>query len=1849
MNGIRAKAKRMPMWLRAVTCALLLCLVATLVGVGLAENEEYSHKLVTLLDGKLKIETTAVGQDYNADWTSGSNSQDVSGYVGSIREGANFNSNTSKAKITNVSGSDFKLTFNWSANSYDEYNKKTTAIGTVAVEKNTALYSDTLEGGFNGILAAGESVIVSITSATVNTNHDCPVMNITLSDFAIDEAAENFVYLGASHDGGYTVQTAGGETVTVSAANTDGNFTVQKESGTAENYNINGTNLPQFPFTTTDGLTVNASANTDKSFYLWQELKDGKNVVLSEKDGKIYPDNETTITPVFIDESQLENGCFKVDNKSYYYWDDAMQAAAKHNSKVVTLTKDYTLPDRADNAGRYGTYAVADENGNMTYNIPTGVTVVVPFDAEDAAKLYRNDTDYFTAEKALNASPTTPTSPYVTLDVPQNVTLNIPQYATFLVNAKIASYGTYNQSCVVGTYGKVTLGGTINVSGTLYANGYIADKNHTYGAKTGKINALAGSTVWQVMQVKDFRGGRVTSAVSEETMAINMYYFQNIMANITYEYGSELKANIAIYSSAYNLLAPCSVSVISNGKGTGSMFSLTEGSITTEYDYNSDRLAVAVNGMVEMNYLSINNDYLPIDTKKYQLAISDNMPITVKNGAALTIKYGLKFLPGAKVTVEEKANLTIAESAKIFLYSKETYQPQWANNSWRTTLFSDLVKAAEGKTAYTEAKIDTGSFGDAQIVLNGTLNIADKAQIFQSSDHKTGIEAGAHAVVNVDGTLSASGVTCGETYMTAGNVKEATDDDIANAIKDSNGRWMAKKVQTEQGGNFGLLVTVTNWEPVNGRMADGDKAAAEYQPFAESGSYRVTNINENLAWYKHAVTYQNAGTTGAEEVRYYATDNITYAMPAGEVATDVRFSDDKITLASSANINSNINSNIADGWETISMTAPPAVGDFTATLTTKAYAHRVIWYENFDTPSVKQRADYITGDQSTYSFTTDDVDFASKPVITDDKGNPVINLTGSLTKADGKSSYTLSGINKNITVKMWTVSDKYVVTFKVTDPDGQEIPADPELLEKKTGQSCTYTVPQPTDEKNNQTAWYIVDTVTANGGAEVTDNKESVTVSKINGNVEVEIHLAKYDTKVSFTVNNDSSKIIAPRYANKGGTVTVSGNGAPGKMAFESASLSGGTAQVDKLNNTLTVSLSDTVGLDTPVNVTMTGYTYVVRTLVKGKPVDAQYLGENARYEYTLPKPRTKITCEMDGVTVTNPATSADGDLARISVAQVTEDMNIPITTESFDHVVTWDVTYNSDTDDNIHDIRKSYVTTGSTSAYNIRSKDVYGEQINYLITTFSISGSTNANIYGYKSSDDSVKYLAGKNFSPGNDEIPLSNIDADVTVTAEAHDYSRVITWKAISPEEQAIPAASYQQYISSAPEGTPNWNTDGSTTEASYNCIKYSIPTGQKYFISKIKGPWDIAIDASKKCSEEHSGGFAATFTVTLMPYEHEVKINGTFAGEDMSTSFYTDAQGYNAETSQSIVYRPTEMGKWEMEWGDFPAKYYFVYGQITSVTADKEGVVFEQAEDSQNTLAEGWKSLKITNVTEDTTITVSGETYHGIVNYSVNGEKKIAFVTVEDFFGRRDMPTGNPGKWQWTAPEGQMIKDAITTNGSNLSFTKTMVKVNLNCTINYNDDPYNEDDYTETYTYPEITVSITTDTPEFYALLGDMSYELHKNSATYKWDKDANNGDGAFRFSPNETYSWRHRTGSVGHDVTFHDGEKHSYNVANGTVLLVNNSSVSVEYTAQLAKAKGTYDASWATMEFSLANNLRGATITDKNGVATITVPANSTVTLVTNMAGKPTDSNGNVNLELNNVEIGSFEITGKALLN
>lgn len=1825
MSAIKEKVAKMPNWLRLAACALVLGLIVTLVGVGIAEGTNSG----TLADGAL-----SVTWDENGTWSCAGNKlmgTAISKWPDFVTD-VNFIPKKSEATITNKTDTALTLSFSWTSNTKNDQGIDT-INGSVLVGD-----SDFKSGTYSGTLQPNHSITIRITSGSTIATDAQPYQNITLENFVVTEGASNSVKLTASPYGAYTVQTGDGVAKTVSKLANDGSFTVDGTSYTTAN-------LPTFPFQSTDGITVTTAPETDYKFTLWQSMKDNRSVIVTQEKNEsggtvIRPENGTTISPVF--EKSDAEAAFSVGGTPYYYWDDAMQAAAKDNSKVVTLTKDYTLPDKAANAGRYGTYAVADEKGNMTYNIPTDVTVVVPFDDTDT-----RNTDTFVDDGNLgrkgapSSTPTTPSSAYRTLTVPQGATLNVNPGATLLVNAKTATYDTSNQSCVYGKYGKMVLGGQMDVSGTLYANGYIVDENHDNGKRhVGHINAKAGSKVYQIMQIKDFRGGTVTSAVSGKVMAINMYYFQNIMADITYKYGSEMKAQAALCPADAEEGIRANISVISNGESAGSMFTMTGGEVETNYDYQTDRLNVLISGNVDMQYLSIDTNFLAINTKNYQLAVNDNMPITVKDGGALTMNYGMKFLPGAKVTVKKGGTLNISDkdSAEVFLYSKATYQQEWANKAWRNTLFCDLIQSARDKNKYQEARISADNFSDATIDVCGTLNIA--GQLYQSKDHATGIQAAPGAVVNITKAQKTANITCYETYLTVGSTKELTTEEINAANASSNGRWTAKCVT--DGTYYGALISVTNWEPVRGAMADGDQVIAS-QPFANQDKYTAVAIGDDVAWYRNKLTVNFKDAEGVAlagrdaDVKYYAGNTMAYTLPARYVATKAETG--SLTLTDGGNINSKID----NGWEKLTLTTPQgaAGGEYALNLTAKQYNSRVGWYENYSEETktyANQRADYITDGTASYSW---------PKAIEFKQGYPAIYKTGTDTATGytgaldaNNTTYTIQNISEDIDVKMETLSDEYAVTYRVTKPDGgtEEYT---HYVKKELGKD-TFTINnQPED------GWLVADTISA-GSALVENNGTSVSISGIAANMTVDITLAKCATRVDFTVTNAStddthkaqSLSLGSVYVKESGATTVSNPTVAGdRYAFVSATPAGDSgiaAELNTLSNTLSLSKTGTVAKVTTVPVALRYYDVSVITSLNGKTVDAQYLLSGETYNGTIPAKNKIVSCSIDGggvaVPFVNPTNSKDS--ATVTLENVTKDTNITVMANTFSHVVAQNITFkDAGIGDYSEPTKYIYVNEGETSAVlKVSTTEEDHKWYKYVLTDFEIVGG-GANINGVQKSEDSVAYL--HNVSAYKGEVTIRDITEDTSITATARQYKGIVSWtlKGLEGGDK-----SYKQYVDGDGLAYPNinWNTDGTTTHLDYcDTAKVCAPDG---YIIQSTNSNELEVSADKKSVEVHCSSDAA-YTVTLVPYKHEVQINGTFAGENMSTFFYTDARGYDAETSQPIVYRPTEMGKWMLEWSDEPTKYYFVYGRITSVTADKEGVAFEQAEDSQNTLAEGWKSLKVTNVTEDTTITVSGDTYHGIVNYSVNGEKKIAFVTVDNFFDRFDSPTGDPGKWQWTAPEGQMIKSATTTNGSNLSFTKTEVTVDLGCTTDYNNAAY-----TETYTYPDITVSITTDTPEFYALLGDMSYELHKNSATYKWD----DGEKAFRFSPNETYSWRHRTGSVGHDVTFRNGEKHSYNVANGTVRLVNNSPVSVEYTAQLKK-NAENSADWATMEFSLANNLNGATITDKNGVATITVPANSTVTLVTNMVGKPTDSNGKVDLELNNVEIGSFEITGKALLN
>lgn len=267
----------------------------------------------------------------------------------------------------------------FSFNYREEYSGFSQCRGYVKIGSEDAT---TGNGTYSVALQPKQSISVLISTTQYNrevAESAIPRETVELSSFACLPLSVGSVKLSASKYGSYTVQTGSGEqtkTVSVSMADLRGNFTVTDGSTITH---CNPDNLFDFQFVSTDGLTVDATAEGGYNFYLWQATIGGKNIVLPETtDGestKIFPEYGGIVCPVFIGSTQ-GYPIFSVGDKHYYYWDDAMQAARNANDKTA-MAYSMTLPTSEADAGRYGTYAVADSSGRMSYTVPAGVTITL--------------------------------------------------------------------------------------------------------------------------------------------------------------------------------------------------------------------------------------------------------------------------------------------------------------------------------------------------------------------------------------------------------------------------------------------------------------------------------------------------------------------------------------------------------------------------------------------------------------------------------------------------------------------------------------------------------------------------------------------------------------------------------------------------------------------------------------------------------------------------------------------------------------------------------------------------------------------------------------------------------------------------------------------------------------------------------------------------------------------------------------------------------------------------------------------------------------------------------------------------------------------------------------------------------------------------------------------------------------------------------------------------------------------------------------------------------------------------------------------------------------------------------
>ena len=422
----------------------------------------------------------------------------------------------------------------------------------------------------------------------------------------------------------------------------------------------------------------------------------------------------------------------KIGN-AYYTIEDALSESASGNitlagdssgsaSYIITsftkltyreLTAGYTQKDIDNYFKNYKDCSSTNESINH-YTL-SGRKLIVPY------------ADGVTASSTESTSAGTD-KVYSALIIPNDITLNIS--STMNITAEVGHIGTSNV-CQVSARGVVMNNGTINVKNgaNILAYGYLKG--------SGTVNLESGATATDLFRIFDYKGGNATKAMYKQYFPLNSYSLHNISCRTIINSGATYNAFFKISASIKidTVWASGTVDIIASANATNALFKLSSGYIeksakpavswtSPNEKYTAldtivgsnqicgqidviDIHGVTVDGQVKVSASAFGVSVNMQTGKNLPLPIT-YMDISVYSGATLTLSNcSYKFMPGAKLTVEEGATLETASGVQLVMYS--TIQCNSAEN------FNN-----NPKPFYPGLCVDQT---DALLIVNGTATI----------------------------------------------------------------------------------------------------------------------------------------------------------------------------------------------------------------------------------------------------------------------------------------------------------------------------------------------------------------------------------------------------------------------------------------------------------------------------------------------------------------------------------------------------------------------------------------------------------------------------------------------------------------------------------------------------------------------------------------------------------------------------------------------------------------------------------------------------------------------------------------------------------------------------------------------------------------------------------------------------------------------------------------------------------------------------------------------------------------------------------------------------------------------
>lgn len=370
-------------------------------------------------------------------------------------------------------------------------------------------------------------------------------------------------------------------------------------------------------------------------------------------------------------------------------------------------------------------------NGNVV--IKSGVTLMLPYNDKNTVNSLKNT---ITSSNFSDASDESKLTTSVTLKG------TLTNYGTLEIGGELGGGGNLGLF-VAGNYSQILMSGSAKIENhkTINCYGYIKEEKSNGSLAT--IENFSGSNVYMPMCIYDWNGGNYAFACNQaDVLPINIFDFPNIKPQITYDYGSLLEVTLRLHIQEEwrDIGTKSRTKIIGKAEDKDAFFLLSSGSsLTLDYQETNEKTTtndakinaqlsqlnitkVNAKGKINLGSLtmsiSVNGLNASIETSKVLCPLSYKFDIVVDSGANLTFNQKVKFEAGAKMLIEQGAEVTFEQSCVFYQENqslKKTEFNQYPSSLSKSTLINNgilNINSSFGGYIQTEvegAKVNTAS------------------------------------------------------------------------------------------------------------------------------------------------------------------------------------------------------------------------------------------------------------------------------------------------------------------------------------------------------------------------------------------------------------------------------------------------------------------------------------------------------------------------------------------------------------------------------------------------------------------------------------------------------------------------------------------------------------------------------------------------------------------------------------------------------------------------------------------------------------------------------------------------------------------------------------------------------------------------------------------------------------------------------------------------------------------------------------------------------------------------------------------------------------------------------------